>query len=300
MSQMATTSSAIALKRIARRAPRSIVGPPGRIRSSNNVGSAANDRYAAAPTRIAPKIQNRGRRTAHPTPTSRPTSIVHRSSRAAIGAHCDGASEPVSRASGRRSTKRTVHRTRRIILTAMNELSRSVAIFTLAAVAGVGPASAQAPDYRDATNWLCRPGRQDACAADLTTTIVAADGTLTREIWKADPNAPIDCFYVYPTVSADATLNSDMNAGPEERRVVRSQFARFGSQCRLYAPIYRQISLAGLRAGVFGAIDGSNLLAHVSASRERALAYDDVVGAWHSYLRHDNDGRGIVLIGHSQ
>ena len=62
-------------------------------------------------------------------------------------------------------------------------------------------------DYADAKNWLCKPGRQDACAVDLRTTVVKADGSLTREEWKGDPNAPIDCFYVYPTVSRDPTDN---------------------------------------------------------------------------------------------
>src|SRR5262245_19559048 len=71
------------------------------------------------------------------------------------------------------------------------------------------PAPAAAPaadtkpnDYTNEANWLCRPGRKgDACDVDLTTTVVAADGTLTRETWTANPKAPIDCFYVYPTVS---------------------------------------------------------------------------------------------------
>jgi len=92
-------------------------------------------------------------------------------------------------------------------------------------------ASAPTPaknDYSKSESWLCRPGRQDACAVDLTTTIVAANGKLTRETWAANPKAPIDCFYVYPTVSNDATPNSDMVAGPEELNVIRAQFARFG------------------------------------------------------------------------
>src|SRR5687768_8277382 len=79
------------------------------------------------------------------------------------------------------------------------------------------PAAAAAPapnDYGDGTSWLCRPGRQDACAVDLTTTVVRADATLSRETWAGDSRAPIDCFYVYPTVSTDATPNSDMTADP--------------------------------------------------------------------------------------
>lgn len=145
-------------------------------------------------------------------------------------------------------------------------------------------------DYRQDASWLCRPGRQDACAVDLTTTIVAADGTLTREPWAPTPNAPTDCFYVYPTVSTDPTPNSDMIAGPEEARVVLAQLARFGSVCRVYAPLYRQVTLTALRAGIAGK----------PMTVDRSLAYSDVVDAWKYYLEHDNDGRGVVLIGHSQ
>src|ERR1700730_6625951 len=90
-------------------------------------------------------------------------------------------------------------------------------------------AAAVKTDYSKSETWLCRPGRQDACAVDLTTTVVASCGKLTREKWAANPKAPIDCFYVYPTVSNDPTPNSDMVAGPEELNVIRSQFARFGS-----------------------------------------------------------------------
>jgi DUF3089 family protein len=153
-----------------------------------------------------------------------------------------------------------------------------------------GALAAEKNDYSDGRAWLCKPGRQDACAVDLSTTIVAADGTLTREEWKADAAAPIDCFYVYPTVSTDPAANSDMNIDLAERSVVRVQFARFGSQCRLFAPMYRQVTLASLRAGIAG----------TPMNPDRMLAYNDVVDAWNYYLQHENNGRGIVLIGHSQ
>src|SRR5205085_12158961 len=116
-------------------------------------------------------------------------------------------------------------------------------------------------DYSKTEAWLCRPGRQDACAVDLTTTIVAANGKLTEEKWQANPNAPIDCFYVYPTVSNDPTPNSDMTADPAELNVIKQQFARFASQCRPYAPLYRQITLAGLRR-VLAAGGGGTSLDH--------------------------------------
>jgi DUF3089 family protein len=154
---------------------------------------------------------------------------------------------------------------------------------------GAGSATAS-NDYSDGKSWLCRPGRQDACAVDLTTTVVAGDGKLTVEEWSPKPDAPIDCFYVYPTVSNDPTPNSDMNAGPEEMAVIRAQFARFGSVCRVYAPLYRQVTLTALRSGIAGK----------PMAVDRVLSYKDVVDAWNYYLEHDNKGRGVVLIGHSQ
>ena len=161
----------------------------------------------------------------------------------------------------------------------------------LPAAQPAGAAPAQPNNYGEAKSWLCRPGQHDACDVDLTTTVIAADGRLTREPWTADTNAPIDCFYVYPTVSTDPDVNSDMTADPAELNVIRQQFARFGSKCRPYAPMYRQLTLAGLRRQMTGG--GRAVL-------DRGLGYDDVRDAWRYYLEHDNRGRGFVLIGHSQ
>jgi hypothetical protein len=174
---------------------------------------------------------------------------------------------------------------------------------TLAAALLAAPAFAQQPpaaaqedtkpnDYGDAKSWLCRPGAaKNACDVDLSTTIVAADGKLSRESFNADGNAPIDCFYVYPTISTDQTEHSDMNPDPAELNVIRQQFARFGSVCRQYAPMYRQVTLIGLRK-VLAAGNVSGL--------QQGVGYDDVRDAWRYYLEHDNKGRGYVLVGHSQ
>jgi len=166
-----------------------------------------------------------------------------------------------------------------------------LALFVVAATAGSLSAQAARNDYADPKNWLCRPGQQDACAVDLATTIVAADGTLTREAFTPNPNPPIDCFYVYPTVSTDPSPNSDMSPGAEETRVAAGQAARFRSQCRVFAPLYRQVTLRGLMTG---------LLTKPGGTPERTLAYGDVVDAWNYYLQHDNNGRGVVLVSHSQ
>jgi hypothetical protein len=178
--------------------------------------------------------------------------------------------------------------------------------FAASAIVAAPATSAQAPlsaspsaasaiarnDYSDLQSWLCRPGRSDdACVVDMTTTVVAGDGTLTKETWVSNPKAPIDCFYVYPTVSGDPTPNSDMNAGNEERNVIRQQFARFASQCRPFAPLYRQVTLSGLRTAMAG---GGRL------TLDQGPGYSDVLDAWNHYLKNDNDGRPFVLIAHSQ
>lgn len=167
-------------------------------------------------------------------------------------------------------------------------LAATAAAFWL--IAGGASAQPAANDYGKDETWLCRPGRTDACAIDASATVVDADGSTRREAWARSDKAPVDCFYVYPTVAADPTPNSDMNPGAEERYVVERQLARFGKSCRIYAPLYRQITIPALRALMSGQL--------VAVDRE--LAYRDVRDAWNHYLKHDNKGRGVVLYGHSQ
>ncbi len=74
--------------------------------------------------------------------------------------------------------------------------------------------AAEAANYADRDRWLCRPDHPHACAADLSTTVVSPDGALRREDFVPAANPPIDCFYVYPTVSLDPQGNSDFAPGP--------------------------------------------------------------------------------------
>jgi hypothetical protein len=147
-------------------------------------------------------------------------------------------------------------------------------------------------NYRNEANWLCLPGRDDVCSKPLPTTALNANGygSVGQAVPARDPK--IDCFYVYPTVSRDAGDNSDMTAGPEEQATAAVQFARFAGTCRTYAPIYRQATLAALLRQARG--EGQR------TAESMTKAYDDVVRAWHEYLKTHNKGRPFVLIGHSQ
>ena len=155
---------------------------------------------------------------------------------------------------------------------------------------GVPPANYRAPDYSLGQNWLCLPDQRDACDVPLDVTDVAAAGTLTRTPIKPAASPAFDCFYVYPTVSFDPTPNSDLVDNEEERRVALLQAAPFQQNCRMFAPMYRQVTLTTLREAMAGR----------ATTGDRALGYADVKAAWDEYMRRWNGGRGVVLIGHSQ
>jgi hypothetical protein len=98
----------------------------------------------------------------------------------------------------------------------------------------------------------------------------------------------IDCFYVYPTISGQATTNANLAVGFRQLAVAFAEAARFSQVCRVYAPVYRQITLSALRHP--GRITRADAL----------VAYDSVRSAFRDYLARYNHGRGIVFIGHSQ
>jgi len=146
--------------------------------------------------------------------------------------------------------------------------------------------------YSDPSHWLCRPDVDDVCDHDLDATIVKANGHTQVQRWKPARHPKFDCFYIYPTISTDPGGNSDLVPGADQELfVVRQQAARLGSVCRVFAPVYRQITLTALVANLGGT---------PTIPTDPALAYGDVLDAWKQYIANDNDGRGVLLIGHSQ
>jgi len=137
------------------------------------------------------------------------------------------------------------------------------------------------------TTWLCKPGvSPDPCVGSLQTTVIDSAGQSHVENPRNAKKPKIDCFYVYPTVSDDKTENSDLSIDPEEKAIALYQASRFSQRCRVFAPMYRQLTLQGL-----GSTPPASAL---------LTAYGDVRAAWKEYMRRYNKGRGVVLIGHSQ
>ena len=160
------------------------------------------------------------------------------------------------------------------------------AVVSCLAVAGLIAASGASAG----TTWLCRPGlAPDPCTPGFSTTVFSPAGARLRVTApKAVGNPKVDCFYVYPTVSDQPTTQATLHIDPEERSIALYQAARYSQYCRVYAPMYRELT--------FAAITGATPPPPAAA----ASAYSDVLGAWRDYLAHYNRGRGVVLIGHSQ
>ena len=171
----------------------------------------------------------------------------------------------------------------------MRFFTLAVILVGLSASAAVAQSPPPPVDYGDPASWVCRPGAETACTTGLDAMVVTADGTRTLQTFQPAADPPIDCFYVYPTVSHEPTTYSDMVASPEVQATVRAQAGRLTSRCRLYAPIYRQLTSAGLRQ-----VMGSG------QQPDWRAPYQDVRAAWRWYMTHDNHGRGVVIVGHSQ
>ena len=161
-----------------------------------------------------------------------------------------------------------------------------ISLLLAAALAQAAPA---APDYAKDSTWLCLPGRADTCSTPLATTALNSNGYGSTGKSAVAKDPPIDCFYVYPTVSRDQGMNSDLNPS-EEKLAAEAQFARFASVCRTFAPIYRQMTVSAVVAFTTGA----------DLRQPSAIAIGDVVAAWRNYITTRNNGRPFVLIGHSQ
>ena len=166
------------------------------------------------------------------------------------------------------------------------DLRRPLAAVILALIAFVLlPASADAKVV-----WLCKPGqRANPCEPSLTTTNFSPTGKrLGVQRVERAKRRRADCFYVYPTVSDQKQPQATQVVDDVLRSIALYQAARYSRDCRVFAPVYRQVTIQGL------------LQPSTVTSEMREQAYADVLEAWRAYLKRFNRGRGVVLISHSQ
>jgi hypothetical protein len=165
-------------------------------------------------------------------------------------------------------------------------LAPAALVAAVVAIAVAGGATAAAAK----TVWLCKPGQHpDPCTPGLSTTAYSPKLVKLRVIHPQQVRDPkIDCFYVYPTVSDQPTITANLHVDPVEDSIALYQAARYSQYCKVYAPMYRQLTLKG----ILGTMEAT--------PAQRAIGLSDVRAAFSTYLRKFNHGRGFVLIGHSQ
>ncbi len=167
--------------------------------------------------------------------------------------------------------------------------ARLVALVGVAALVVLGSIAGTALAKKGSTVWLCKPALEnDPCTNPLTTTVINTNGETSLEKAKKASRPPIDCFYVYPTVSEQPTMNANLEIEPQETQIAIDQASRFSQDCRVFAPMYPQLTLKAINEPGGVTLEGE------------AKAYFGVLDAWHEYLQRYNKGRGVVLIGHSQ
>ncbi len=135
------------------------------------------------------------------------------------------------------------------------------------------PRSAPPATAQSTTVWLCRPGMaSDPCTVSLATTRVTASGTSTMvHPVVTSSAAKFDCFYVHPRVGPSVTA---------QVAATTAEAAPFSPVCRVWAPAFMESPDPG--PGGIGVADIS------------------VQDAFEDYLAHDNDGRPVIFIGHSE
>ena len=137
------------------------------------------------------------------------------------------------------------------------------------------------PDYARAEAWAALPGRDSAADA-----VPPGSGAV-----DAQATAEADVFFVHPTTYFWRSHWNAPTGGWLTRRITAAtlagQASAFNGAARVYAPRYRQMTLAGF--------DHPEL-------REAALdlAYSDVRRAFQHYLDRFAAGRPLILAGHSQ
>jgi Protein of unknown function (DUF3089) len=138
--------------------------------------------------------------------------------------------------------------------------------------------------------WLCKGGKGGAtnpCNSSLTNTVVQTNGSTSVSKDKKAHKPQVDCFYVYPTVSEQTTENANLTIEPQQTQIAIDQASRFSQACRVFAPMYKQLTLKAINEPPV-------------PESAAAIAYLSMREAFEEYMSKYNEGRGIVLIGHSQ
>lgn len=140
------------------------------------------------------------------------------------------------------------------------------------------------PDYKDDYFWFASPYKKDT--SDLIPPNVDTSFDLADK--------PVDVFFIHPTGyfgpgEWNSTMEADKSAAQATEFMLASIASPFNGCCRIFAPHFREAHIHA-----FTTEDRQ------SGNQALDLAYQDVAKAFDYYLANENNGRPIILVGHSQ
>lgn len=143
---------------------------------------------------------------------------------------------------------------------------------------------AQTTDYSQLDNWAALPTKLDN--ADWV--------PVGSDLVNNQDAAISDVFFVHPTTAVmgfrgNANLQSNMINNATDENPMKYQASVFNGSCKIYAPRYQQAVLHN-----FFTKD------ELESKEAFKVAYNDIKAAFEYYMANFNQGRPIIIAGHSQ
>lgn len=153
-------------------------------------------------------------------------------------------------------------------------------------------------DYSNVANWSAHPDKLFDLAINPSLTLISKDTLTKTKINYTYPpaNAKADIFVVSPTTlinsgSPPSTVPLNVVQKSAINLSIQLGFSQYGRLGRIYAPYYRQANLALFSMP----LADQNLQAAILDT-----ACSDVLAAFIYYVDHNNTGKKIICVGHSQ
>ena len=148
------------------------------------------------------------------------------------------------------------------------------------------------PDYSNLDYWAAHPDKWDPSDS------VPAPLRSSAQLQQEEPrDSDVDVFFIHPTTFTkkkfsnipNANIDDDYLNAKTDYSSILLQASAFNQHARVFAPRYRQAHI-----GNFYSKDTS------SKNEALAVAYTDIREAFLYSMKHYNNGRPIIIAGHSQ
>ncbi len=141
------------------------------------------------------------------------------------------------------------------------------------------------PDYQNLDYWAAHPWKWDP------------SDSIPSPLRNEPTDTLADVFFLYPTTFTSKKYANQLNAAIDDESInaktdyssILFQASVFNQHCRVFAPRYRQAHISNFYSKEKN-----------KAAAAFEIAYEDVKSAFEYFMTNWNDGRPIIIAGHSQ